>query len=179
MHSGQFRKGTGIPYISHLLAVASIVLENGTSEDEAIGALLHDAAEDSGGRETLEKIKLEFGENVAAIVDACTDTYENPKPDWKTRKEKYIEHLPSSSASAQLVSLADKLHNARSIYNDYLAEGETLWDRFKGKKEGTLWYYRKLVDTFNSINYPGHTFLVKELDRVVKEIETLAWSTEQ
>ena len=176
MHAGQFRKGTNIPYISHLLAVASIVLENGDNEDEVIAALLHDAAEDSGGKETLEKIKDEFGEKVAEIVAACTDTYDDPKPEWRLRKENYIKHLPKAPVSAQLVSLADKLHNARSIYRDYLAEGEMLWDRFNGKKDGTLWYYRQLIITCQKLNYPKHQLLVQELDKVVTEIEDLASS---
>jgi (p)ppGpp synthase/HD superfamily hydrolase len=168
VHAGQFRKGTEIPYLAHLLGVASIALEYGADEDEAIAALLHDAVEDAGGVGRLEDIKSRFGEDVADIVASCTDAYVVPKPPWKERKEKYIEHIAQASKSAKLVSGADKLHNARSILKDYRVEGEALWSRFNGRKEGTLWYYRALVRAFGSIE---NKELIHELDRVVRKIE--------
>jgi len=174
LHAHQLRKGSQTPYVAHLLAVASIVLENGGTEDETIAALLHDAVEDQGGAKTREEIRHRFGDNVAAIVDGCTDSDRLFKPPWRKRKEDYIAHLPQASAAVRLVSQADKLHNARSILSDYRLSGESTWDRFKGGKEGTLWYYRSLVETFRRIET---TPLVEELDRVVTEIERLASNT--
>ena len=150
LHRAQQRKGTTIPYVSHLLAVASLVLEHGGSETEAIAALLHDAVEDQGGLPTLSRIADEFGEEVAAIVAGCTDADVVPKPPWRARKEVYIAHLAHASESICLVSAADKLHNLRSIVSDYQMLGEELWGRFNGKREGTLWYYQQLVDAFRS-----------------------------
>ncbi len=171
LHAGQVRKGTQVPYISHLLAVASIVLQHGASEDEAIAALLHDAAEDQGGQATLDQIRARFGEVVAEIVAGCTDAWQTPKPPWRERKQAYLAHLGQASASVRLVSAADKLHNARTILSDYWALGESLWSRFSGGKDGTLWYYRALVDVLRA---GGPHVLVEELDQVVSEIELLA-----
>ncbi len=171
LHDGQIRKGTAIPYVSHLIAVSSIALEHGASEDEAIAALLHDAVEDAGGKPTLAMINERFGQNVADIVDGCTDSYEEPKPPWRPRKEAYLAHLASASKSVQLVSNSDKLHNARSILSDLRVHGPALWGRFTAPKEGTLWYYRSLVQAFAS---HGRTALVDELDLTVSEIEALA-----
>jgi len=172
LHAPQVRKGTTIPYISHLLAVAGLVLENGASEDEAIAALLHDAVEDQGGAAVREEIRRRFGDSVVQIIDGCTDADVIPKPPWRERKEKYIAHIRLASPSVRLVSAADKLHNARAILADYRVMGEALWDRFNGGKEGTLWYYRSLVDTFREVS--GSTSLVEELGRVVSELERLA-----
>ncbi|WP_119313948.1 HD domain-containing protein, partial [Calidithermus terrae] len=132
LHMGQRRKGTDVPYLAHLLAVSAIVLEHGGGEDEAIAALLHDAAEDQGGRETLERIRRRFGERVAAVVEGCTDAWEEPKPPWRGRKEAYLAHLPGADAATRLVSCADKLHNARAVLADYRRLGEGLWARFQG-----------------------------------------------
>jgi (p)ppGpp synthase/HD superfamily hydrolase len=170
-HAGQVRKETTIPYIAHLLGVASLVLEQGADEDEAIAALLHDAVEDQGGVVALEEIRRRFGDGVAEIVAGCTDAWTTPKPPWRERKEAYIAHLRQASASVRLVSAADKLHNARSILADYRVLGDALWSRFNGGKEGTLWYYRALVETLQAAD---PTPLVEELDRVVSEIERLA-----
>ena len=169
LHRDQVRKGTNTPYITHLLAVASIVGENGGTEDEVVAALLHDAPEDQGGERTLQEIRTQFGDGVAEIVDGCTDTYEDPKPPWRERKERYLAHLEDAPASVRLVSSADKLHNARTVLSDYRLVGEDLWTRFNGKKEGTLWYYRAIVDTL-----PGESPIVEELDRVVTELEKLS-----
>lgn len=171
LHRDQVRKGSSIPYVSHLLGVAAIVLEHGGNEDEAIAALLHDAVEDQGGAPTLQAIRERFGDAVAAIVAGCTDTDVVPKPPWRPRKEAYVAHVASASPSVRLVSAADKLHNARTILADYRRHGDTVWDRFSGRKKGSLWYYRALVEAFRS---HGVTPLVEELERVVSEIERLA-----
>ena len=141
-HRTQTRKGSGIPYIGHLLGVCSLVIEEGGDEDEAIAALLHDAAEDRGGRKMLDEIDERFGENVASIVEACSDTLDWPKPPWKERKQTYAEHLAGQPESVLRVSLADKLFNARSILRDYLVVGDDVWGRFQTGRAGQLWYYR-------------------------------------
>ena len=169
VHRDQVRKGTSTPYITHLLAVASIVGENGGAEDEVVAALLHDAPEDQGGEARLRDIRAQFGDGVAEIVDGCTDTYETPKPPWRERKERYLAHLADAPESVRLVSSADKLHNARTVLSDYRLLGEDLWTRFNGKKAGTLWYYRAIVDTLQ-----GDGPIVEELDRVVTELEMLS-----
>ena len=168
LHAKQLRKGTTIPYVAHLLAVASLTLEHGGDEAEVIAALLHDAVEDQGGAATLAAIREQFGAPVAAIVEGCTDTMLIPKPPWRQRKAAYVAHLPTASASVRLVSASDKLHNARSILSDLHREGEPTWTRFQGGKEGTLWYYRALVEAFRTA---GASPLVSELDRVVTEME--------
>jgi (p)ppGpp synthase/HD superfamily hydrolase len=171
IHAGQMRKATEVPYVAHLLGVASIALEYGAHEDEAIGALLHDAAEDAGGRGRLDDIRQRFGDAVAQIVEGCTDTFELPKPEWRKRKDDYVAHVELASASVRLVSAADKLHNARATLRDYRRLGEALWARFHGGKEGTLWYYSALVKAFRQA---GTNELVEDLARVVGEIEKLA-----
>lgn len=171
-HADQKRKGTETPYITHLLAVAAIVGENGGTENEIIAALLHDAPEDQGGKGRLADIRTKFGDEVADIVEACSDTFEIPKPPWRGRKEAYIAHIREASASARLVSAADKLHNARSILSDYRQVGEDLWDRFTGKKEGTLWYYGALLDAFRETG--TKPAIVDELDRTITELNRLA-----
>jgi GTP pyrophosphokinase len=173
VHRDQVRKGTGVPYVSHLLGVAGIVLEHGGNEDEAIAALLHDAVEDQGGAPRLREIRQRFGDTVAAIVEGCTDTDEMPKPPWRPRKEAYIGHLASASPSVRLVSAADKLHNARTILADYRRFGDAVWDRFSGGREGTLWYYGALVEAYRP---HGVTPLVEELERVVGELMQIAGS---
>lgn len=170
LHSSQVRKGSGVPYVAHLLGTASIALEHGADEDEAIAALLHDAVEDQGGLPTLKRIRARFGDRVAAIVEGCTDAVSIPKPPWRLRKEAYVAHLATASASVRLVSASDKLHNARSILHDYRQVGDDLWDRFTGGREGTLWYYRALLDAFAAVE---RSPLVDELDRVVSELEAL------
>jgi (p)ppGpp synthase/HD superfamily hydrolase len=171
LHADQTRKGTAIPYISHLLAVTAIVLEHGGNEDEAIAALLHDAIEDQGGATTREEIRRQFGDRVVEIVDGCTDTDVMPKPPWRARKEAYLAHISEATAPVRLVSAADKLHNARAILEDYRIVGEALWKRFNGGKEGTLWYYRSAID---ALRKSGTTPLIEELDRVVSEMEYLS-----
>lgn len=172
LHMNQVRKGSAVPYIAHLMAVASIALEYGADEDEAIAALLHDAIEDQGGDAIRREIHRTFGERVVEIVNGCTDADTQPKPPWKERKEAYIAHIKDACPSVHLISAADKLHNAQTILKDYRTLGDALWERFKGGKDGTLWYYRSLIDEFQAA-CPSP--IVEELDRVVAEIERLAW----
>jgi (p)ppGpp synthase/HD superfamily hydrolase len=169
VHRDQTRKGTGVPYITHLLAVAAIVGENGGTEDEVIAALLHDAPEDAGGEARLAEIRGRFGDGVAGIVAGCSDTYEDPKPPWRARKEAYLEHLARAPSPVRLVSAADKLHNARSMLSDYRSAGEDLWGRFNGGRDGTLWYYRAVADAL-----AGDGPVADELGRVVAELERAA-----
>jgi (p)ppGpp synthase/HD superfamily hydrolase len=170
-HRPQRRKGSGIPYIGHLLGVCSLVIEDGGDEDEAIAALLHDAPEDQGGAPMLEIIRSEFGEKVAEIVKACSDTLEVKKPEWRPRKEAYLEHLESQPAYVLRVSLADKLFNVRSIIRDLRAIGDQVWTRFKAGRDGQLWYYRGLAGRF-SVLFPGQ--MATELSEAVEELERLA-----
>lgn len=171
LHATQIRKGSGVPYIAHLLGTASIALEYGASEDEAIAALLHDAIEDQGGATTREAIRDRFGDNVTAIVDGCTDSDIMPKPPWRDRKQAYIDRILAASHSVRLVSAADKIYNARSILKDYRQLGELVWKRFKGGKEGSLWYYHSLVATFRKAE---STPIVEELARIVLELNQLS-----
>ena len=173
LHLHQRRKGKGQPYVGHLLGVAAIVIQHGGGEDEVIAALLHDAVEDQGGLPRLDEIREKFGERVARIVDGCTDSYEvsGEKRDWGERKRGYIEKVAQAPEGVRLVSAADKLANAREVLADFRVEGDTVFDRFQGRKQGTLWYYRALVDVFRKA---GTSPLVEELDRVVTELESLA-----
>lgn len=173
LHSRQVRKGTSIPYISHLLAVTSLALEFGADEDEAIAALLHDAIEDQGGGSTEETITRLFGENVARIVRGCTDADVTPKPPWEERKRAYIAHLEHASPSVRLISCCDKLHNARAILRDYEQLGESLWERFTGGKGGVLWYYGELAEAFLRLSEDAQRSkaVAQELDSAVRELE--------
>lgn len=151
IHQGDVRKGTQIPYLSHLLQVSGLVLEFGGDEEEAIGGLLHDAAEDEGGEPTLHAIRARFGSRIETIVrensDSITETKEGKAP-WRERKKKYIEGIAAKSTSAVLVSICDKIHNARSLASDSRILGESHWDRFNASKEESLWYYASLVAAF-------------------------------
>ena len=172
LHATQVRKGTKIPYVSHLLSACALVLENGGSEDEAIAALLHDAVEDQGGAPILAEIERRFGAPVAAIVKGCTDSdVLGEKPPWRPRKEAYIAHLREAPLPVQRVSAADKLHNARSIVADLQRSGPALFSRFTGGREGTLWYYETLSGVFAQ---SGIGFLAEELQRTVAEMKRLA-----
>ena len=180
-HGRQLRKGTTTPYVAHLLAVCSIVLEMdgdaASAEDEAIGALLHDAVEDGGGPPMLACIRSEFGDVVADIVAANSDTDEEPKPPWRARKEAYIAGIATKSPGALRVSIADKLHNARAILADYRAHGEALFDRFKaGEGDSVVWYYNALATAFaarRSALGPGGERALDELRRTVDELVAL------
>ena len=170
-HAGQTRKASTIPYITHLMGVASLALEFGGDEDVAIAALLHDVVEDCGGLPMLKEVKRRFGSRVAAIVDGCTDSYGEPKAPWRERKETYLRHLRTADAGTRLVSAADKLNNVRSILADYREAGESIWHRFKGGREGTLWYYRALLDEFERRH---SNRLIREFALAVRELESLA-----
>jgi (p)ppGpp synthase/HD superfamily hydrolase len=169
LHRNQRRKGTAIPYLSHLMAVASLVMENGGAEDAVIAALLHDSIEDQGV--VSAEIEARFGEAVAKVVQECTDSFQIPKPSWKQRKVDYLDCIPHKSPTALLVTTADKLHNARSILSDYRTHQEAVWNRFSGGKEGTLWYYHSLSERLNE-TFPHP--LTQELRRVVIEMTRLA-----
>ncbi len=176
LHAGQVRKGTTIPYLAHLLAVASSVVESGGSEDEAIAALLHDAIEDQGhdGR-TRDEIARKFGDGVLRIVEACTDTDEVPKPPWRQRKEAYLAHLKSAPTAVCRVVAADKLNNARAILADYRRLGDGLWSRFNAPRHDQLWYYRGCVTALRQADSGREiASLIDELDGVVTTIEETA-----
>jgi (p)ppGpp synthase/HD superfamily hydrolase len=168
LHRQQIRKGSNVPYVSHLLAVCSLVIENGGDEDQAIAALLHDAAEDQGGAVILAEIRRLYGDAVAEIVTDCTDSWSDPKPAWRRRKELYLESLPAKPARSLLVSLADKVHNARSILFDLRAGGPDIWTRFTGGHDGSLWYYGELARFFSAV-MPGP--LAEELDRTTAALQ--------
>lgn len=170
LHATQVRKGSGVPYIAHLLSVAALAIEHGADEDEAIAAVLHDAVEDQGGAATAAEIRTQFGPRVAAIVEACSDTDMEPKPPWRERKEAYLAHLATADRSVRLVSAADKLHNVRSLLDDYRTHGEDVWSRFNGGRDGTLWYYRTVADILAAAE---SNRLIAELLRVVAELERL------
>lgn len=154
LHRTQVRKGSGTPYIAHLLSVSSRVLSAGGTEVQAIAGLLHDSAEDQGGQATLDEVRKRFGTDVAQIVADCTDSWIEPKPAWRPRKVAYLSLLPKKASSSLLVSLADKVDNAEAILNDYRTIGDQLWRRFTGGRNGTIWYYRELSGIFDAV-LPG------------------------
>jgi (p)ppGpp synthase/HD superfamily hydrolase len=170
-HAGQTRKASGIPYLAHLMGVASLALEYGGDEDVAIAALLHDVVEDCGGRAMLKEVKRRFGSRVAKMVEGCTDSDAVPKRPWRERKDTYLRHLKTADEETRLVSAADKLNNLRSILSDYREVGEVVWERFKGGREGTLWYYRALLEEFQR-GKPDR--LIRDLELVVLELEAKA-----
>jgi GTP pyrophosphokinase len=167
VHARQFRKGTTRPYIGHLLGVTAIVLTHGCDEDEAIAALLHDAVEDQGGKPRLREIRRKFGARVAQIVEGCTDSDVEPKPPWLERKTEYLRQLRHADSSVRLVSAADKVYNARETLEDLRTHRAALWKRFKGGKQGTLWYYREVGKI---LRRKGPKELAAELDRVAREL---------
>lgn len=171
-HDGQVRKGTAIPYIAHPMGVASIALEFGATEDQAIAALLHDALED-GGPHYAPLIEAQFGPGVLALVQACTDGVPDAsgaKADWGERKRSYLAHLAEAPSEVLLVSGADKLHNARAIVSDLITLGPDVFKRFKAGREGTLWYYRALADLLSQRRAPMAVMLEAE----VQHMERLA-----
>jgi (p)ppGpp synthase/HD superfamily hydrolase len=153
-HRKQVRNSTEIPYISHLLGVCSLVIEVGGTETEAIAALLHDAAEDAGGKPVIAAIRQNYGTDVARIVEDCSDALPAvgaKKPAWLQRKKRYLGHLRTVDKSAMLVSAADKLYNLRSICADYREIGDQVFERFKmdgNKRALTLWYYQSLLNVY-------------------------------
>ncbi|MGA3038962.1 MAG: HD domain-containing protein [Vulcanimicrobiaceae bacterium] len=175
LHAGQNRKETPIPYISHLLAVCAIVLEACGTEAEAIAALLHDGPEDRGGLAELRRTCAKFGPDVARIVEGCSDslvdTTVTEKEPWRTRKQAYIDRLASETTSTLLVSAADKLHNARATEGDVIRHGPSIFERFKGKREGTLWYYAELIKAYKRAERdPRREPLVRELEEIITRL---------
>jgi (p)ppGpp synthase/HD superfamily hydrolase len=171
-HTGQFRKGTSIPYIAHPLSVAALVLTDGGNEDAAVAALLHDVLEDTDV--TAEELEKRFGERVARIVEACSDTEEKPKPPWRQRKEAFFERLRAEDDEGVLrVEVADKLDNARAILRDLMDVGDRVWERFNAGREQQLWYYRSLAEAFTT---RPDSSMVRELQDTVAEIERLAYA---
>jgi len=174
LHGKQVRKGTDIPYVSHLLAVASLVLEHGGNEDEAIAALLHDAAEDQGGERTLAEIEARFGAHVSVLVRELSDSIPKQgsegaeKAPWRQRKEGYLERLATASPSARLISAADKLHNCRSTVADLRRDGACVWERFNTSKEEHLWFYRAFYQT---IAEHGSAPIVEALGEAILDLE--------
>jgi (p)ppGpp synthase/HD superfamily hydrolase len=171
LHGDQIRKGTKVPYISHLLIVSGIVLQHGGGEDEAIAALLHDTVEDCGGKPVMVRIRECFGDKIAGLVDGCSETDIQPKPPWLERKEGYIESIRSADPSVRLISCADKIHNASSIISEYRKVGEQVWDRFKANKTETLWFYTSIINAMRASgeNRP----ILDELVIVVEELKKL------
>jgi (p)ppGpp synthase/HD superfamily hydrolase len=169
-HAGQRRANDGQPYVAHLLRVAGLVIQDGGSEDEAIAALLHDAVEDQGGLERLNDIRKRYGHPVADIVDECTDSYGDPKPPWRARKEQYLAELEGSSPGALRVSMADKLDNVNSLLRAYRIDGDQLWARSNKGPDDVRWYYGTLATRFAELR-PGP--LADELSRTVAGLERL------
>ena len=174
MHAGQTRKQTAVPYLSHLMAVTSLVLEAGGDEDLAIAALLHDVVEDCGGMPRLREIHRMFGARVAEVVEGCTDSFVNPKLEWTIRKGEYLKRLKHEDDETRLVSVCDKLHNVRTILADYRNDGEAIWKRFNGGRDGTLWYYRALSNEFSRRK---RNRITRELAVVLTELEKLCGRT--
>ena len=167
-HAGQTRKQTAVPYLSHLMAVAALVLEGGGDEDLAIAALLHDVVEDCGGVPRLREVRKMFGPRVAKVVEGCTDSFSDPKLPWLVRKNEYLQRLKHEDSDTRLVSASDKLHNVRTVTADYRQEGESIWKRFSGGRDGTLWYYRALNDEFQ--RRKGNA-ITRELAVAMQELE--------
>ena len=171
LHRTQVRKGSRVPYITHLMEVAAIVGRYGGDEDQFIAALLHDAVEDQGGRKTLSAIRERFGPKVAEYVEGCTDSYEIPKPEWRERKTKFIEITVSAPPKQKLIIAADKLHNARSILSDLHEKGDKAWAIFKSGRDEVLWYYAEMVCALSSgWSHP----ILRELADTVDTMQRLA-----
>jgi (p)ppGpp synthase/HD superfamily hydrolase len=171
LHRADVRKGTTVPYLSHLLSVTALVLEDGGDEDEAIAALLHDALEDHAGEISAAELDEDFGPRVRDMVVGCTDTppdFEGGrKPEWKARKEQYLADIRAGRVPVR-VSLADKLHNIRCILRDHRTEGEAVWDRFSVSREQTLWYYTELARAYRDAGAEG--YMIEEFERVVAKV---------
>ena len=168
LHARQARKSTSISYMTHLMAVCSLVLEDGGDENQAIAALLHDGPEDQGGLPILDEIQQRFGDDVRSLVDGLTDTLEDPKPKWLRRKREYLERLKDEPVSVLRVSLADKLHNLRSVATDLAIPGESVWKRFNAGRDAQAWYNCELLAVFekrlpSSRNIPEFQRLVAEV----------------
>jgi GTP pyrophosphokinase len=182
LHASQVRKGTNTPYLAHLLAVCSLILEAGGDEDTAIAGLLHDAVEDQGGADTAIEIERRFGPSVARIVADCSDTNVDPKPPWAERKRAHLAHLETVGTDSLLVAVADKFHNARCLNNDLAVMGLAVYDRFKGGINGTLWYYRAMLGLFERRlpeclligDYAAAVEEIEDVTRYLRELEPSA-----
>ncbi len=172
LHSNQYRKGTTIPYFTHLVSVSNNVIENGGNTDEAIAGLLHDAVEDQGGEKTLKLIRKRFGNKVAKIVKECSDTKITPKPPWLERKKKYLLEMKKSTQSSLFVSLCDKLHNVTCIVNDYQRVGRKLWKRFNASSKQVYWYHNSLYINFTK-HLRDHKVLKRNYKNIVSEMKTI------
>jgi len=173
-HREQTKKGSAVPYISHLLEVSGLVLTYGGNEDEAIAALLHDTVEDHPDLVSFQSIGKRFGSKVAQIVESCSDSTTIPKPPWKPRKERYIEHLRGANESVLMVAAADKLSNVRAVIKDYRQIGDGVWKRFNAGKSDQLWYYRTVTEALTEAAGTGRAHvLVQDLKRAVTELEEL------
>ena len=173
LHINQNRKGSNIPYFTHLVSVSNNVIENGGTTDEAIAGLLHDAVEDQGGEKTSKEIRKLFGSKVAKIVNECSDSVVTPKPPWNVRKKKYISDINKKSQSSIFVSLCDKLHNGTCIINDHKRLGKKLWKRFTASPKEVAWYYESLYKEFSK-HLKGHKLIKENYSSVVKEIKKIA-----
>ena len=171
LHREQARKASNVPYVAHLLGVAALVLEEGGSEDMAIAALLHDAAEDQGGEETLAEIAAAFGAEVARWVRQASDSFVHPKPEWETRKRHHLAQIPMADREARLIMLADKVHNARSILADHARVGPTTWNRFSVPRDRTVWYYETLLEVFDRGLSPVLYDTLTDCVRRMKELD--------
>jgi len=173
IHGEDLRKGTSIPYLSHLLSVCSLVLEDDGDEDEAIAALLHDTLEDHPEDVMKADIEDRFGNRVADLVTQCTDTPPDygggPKAPWHERKAAYVERIRNEKYPLCRIALADKLHNTRTIVMDHRRLGNSIWARFNANKEDQLRYQRALVEAFREARAPDH--ILDELDSLVRELE--------
>lgn len=170
IHARQRRKGGEVPYVSHLLAVSALVMEQGGSEDEAIGALLHDSVEDCGGRPMLEQVRQRFGDGVAAIVEGCTDSFAkspDDKEDWRLRKERYLAHLREASRSTLLVAACDKFHNLSNTVRDVRTEGAAVWAKFNASRAEQIWYYSQCTEVVEKAGLPIGKELRRELDELI------------
>jgi len=179
LHAGQARKGSDTPYISHLMSVAALVLEYGGSQDQAIAGLLHDAIEDQSHGEPQRlrgEIRRRFGEEALAIVEGCTDTDEDPKPEWIVRKRRYIARLSHEDSSVALVAVADKLHNARTMFADYRAIGDELWCRFNAPRDSQLKY---LMSIANAVENQVPSAIIVELREIIGQLEDPVHRIEQ
>lgn len=171
LHRDQSRKGSDVPYISHLLRVAGLVLEFGADEDTAIAAMLHDAVEDQGGLETAARIRKQFGPRVERFVIGCSDSVtgtDQPKRPWRERKESMIACIDDLDPEAQLIIACDKLDNLRSTLKEYPKVGADLWKRFSGGRDGTLWYYRSMID---ALREAGGCPLLDELEHAFQRLQ--------
>lgn len=171
IHAEHTRKGSGVPYITHVMAVAAIVGEHGGDEDTFIAALLHDAVEDGDGYATLDRIREQFGARVADLVEACSDAFVKPKPEWRERKERFIAAIRNTNPDVKLIVAADKLHNVCATIGDCTLLGEEVWMRFTGRREGTLWYYAEISQ---ALAQNWEHSLIDDLASAVEELHRVA-----